>query len=212
MPCLTAIDNLVKVVLTATVTTSNLGAIGANVGDKMTLSIVADSAWIHREIVGQGVLQDGIGPFGVCEEHFKLSFSSGMHAFLTPPAHAAASGPIDKDAVSTGSLGLPLDAPPFWFSLVKARPVLDGAFFSSMADKASAGLPLTIHGASLGAVYKGIFDLAFKRGAIPDVHLSKAFGNYGKDVLNSGNIALTRDWDGNTVLMASFESLTIGPA
>jgi hypothetical protein len=213
MVCSAAWDTLVSVVLTAKVSMSGMSAVHANVGDTMTLSFVADSAWVEREIVGQGIVYDGIGPFGLCDEHFSLSFSSGMHAHLTPPAPVVETGPIDKDAVAEGvSLGLPKGAPPFWFSLLKSRPVLDGAFVSTLADKGSAGVPLSIYGASAAAIYTGIFDIKFKRDTIPAITLKDAFGTYKKDALQSAEIRIARDWASNTVLSATFESLTIGPA
>ena len=78
----TSVDSLVSVVLNARVTTSTLDTVGARVGDALSLSFNVDPKWVHREIVGQGVVEDGIGIFGVCDEHFLLSVSSGFQAKL----------------------------------------------------------------------------------------------------------------------------------
>jgi len=215
MPCTAAYDALVSVVLTAKVSVSTLGTMGAIKGDTMTASFLADPAWVHREIVGQGVVYDGIGPFGVCDESFKLSFSSGLHAHIKPPPPPAPLGaPIPKDAVSTGSLGLPLNAPTYWFSLMKSRPVDDGAFISTLADKALPGVPLVLYGGVPGTDYHGVFDVRFVRNTVPSIKLKDAFGTYtkGSERSGAGSIHISREWGGNIVLSAEFESLTIGSA
>ena len=214
MVCTSSLDALVSVVLTARVTTSTLDTVGAHVGDTLSLSFNVDPTWVHREIVGQGVVEDGIGPFGVCDEHFLLSFSSGLQANLKMPEPAAAgiaAPPVDKDAPSSVSLGLPKDAPPFWFSMMKARPVLDGVFVSTMADKASAGVPLSVQGGSPSAAHTLFTDVRFDRHTFQSVKVLDSFGTYDAKALRpvESTISVTRDWDSNVVLTAEFESLTI---
>ena len=186
MVCTSSVDALVSVVLTARVTTSTLDTVGARKGDTLSLSFNVDPSWVHREIVGQGVVEDGIGIFGVCDEHFLLSVSSGFQAKLkAPEPAAAAAAPVNKDAPSAVTLGLPKDVTnsslptyvPYWFSLLSARPVLDGAFVSSMADKAAAGLPLSVHHGSPSAAHTAFIDVKFDRHTFKSVLSPTRSGN-----------------------------------
>jgi len=207
-----SLDVLVSVVLTAKVTSSTLEHIGARVGDTLSLTFNVDPSWVTRDIKGQGIVQDGIGPFGLCAESFLLSSSSGYAANLVPPAPVDAASPVGKDAVSSSSLGLPPAVSPFWFSLMRARPVLDGFFVSSWADKAAAGVPLDVHGGSSSVTTTAFIDVKFERHTFDSVKLLDSFGSYDKTSLRpvESSIRLARDWESNTVLEAEFVSLTIG--
>ena len=147
----------------------------------MSLSFNVDPKWTVRNIVGQGIVEDGIGPFSVCEDHFLLSFSSGMEALLKPPAPVADTGPVSKDTPTTGTLGLPKNSPPFWFSLMKARPVLDGLFVSTLADKGSAGVPLAVRGH--GAAHTAFIDVRFDRHTFSSIKVGEMVGTYDASTL-----------------------------
>lgn len=96
MVCAPSLDALVSVVLTAKVTTSQYD--GARIGDTLSLSFNVDPKWTVRDIVGQGIVEDGIGPFGVCDEHFLLAFSSGMQVphRAKPCSHVAGAAHLSR--------------------------------------------------------------------------------------------------------------------
>ena len=118
MVCHKALEALVSVVITGKVgfsaVTPMSSTMNVTAGDTMTLSFLIDKSAIVRNVVGQGIVMDGIAPFPVCTEDFKLSFSSGLRVYLGPP-------PVALD----GTVG------DFYFSLMKGRPVNDGAYFST---------------------------------------------------------------------------------
>jgi hypothetical protein len=118
MACAKAISSLVSVTLTGKVSFSALGVDSkavANVtkGESMSISFLIDPEPLFREIEGQGVVYDGIAPYPICSNDFALSLSSVKWPFARlGPA------PVLEDG-TTGS---------FYFSLMKSRPVNDGAW------------------------------------------------------------------------------------
>ena len=54
--------------------------------------------------------------------------------------------------------------------------------------------------------------MRFQRGTIPDLDLTKAYGTYSAEALESSTISISRDFETNVVLTAEFESLTIDAA
>jgi len=202
MACAKAISSLVSVTLTGKVSFSALGVDSkavANVtkGESMSISFLIDPEPLFREIEGQGVVYDGIAPYPICSNDFALSLSSVKWPFARlGPA------PVLEDG-TTGS---------FYFSLMKSRPVNDGAWISMNAVQGSIGVPLALHGVTSTAKYNGVFEVRFERDTLPAKELPAAFGTYTTDGLLWSQLKITRDWDANVVVTATFDSLTIAPA
>ena len=199
MVCHKALEALVSVVITGKVgfsaVTPMSSTMNVTAGDTMTLSFLIDKSAIVRNVVGQGIVMDGIAPFPVCTEDFKLSFSSGLRVYLGPP-------PVALD----GTVG------DFYFSLMKGRPVNDGAYFSTSPDKGSEGVPLLLHGAPEKEVFTGVFELRYKRHSIPSIEFPAAYGTYGQKGLLWSELKLMRDWMGNEIMSAHLETMTLTPA
>ena len=58
----------------------------------------------------------------------------------------------------------------------------------------------------------GLFKLKFAHNTIPSLDIVESFGTYGPSSLVGSTLAITRDFDTNTVLTADLTSLKIGPA
>ena len=167
MVCQGALEALVTVVITGKVGFSALGTdprspmMNVTTGDTMTLSFTVSPQATVREVPLQGIVMDGIAPFEMCTGDFALQFSSGLHFHLGPP-------PVAID----GTVGS------FYFSLMKSRPVLDGAWVSTAPDMGQKGLPLELHGAPPKEIYTGVFELRYDRNTFPSLDIPKSFGTY----------------------------------
>lgn len=167
MVCQGALEALVTVVITGKVGFSALGTdprspmMNVTTGDTMTLSFTVSPQATVREVPLQGIVMDGIAPFEMCTGDFALTFSSGLHFHLGPP-------PVAID----GTVGS------FYYSLMKSRPVLDGAWVSTAPDMGQKGLPLELHGAPPKEIYTGVFELRYDRNTIPSLDIAKSFGTY----------------------------------
>ena len=102
-----------------------------------------------------------------------------------------------------GTLGLPKNSPPFWFSLMKARPVLDGLFVSTLADKGSAGVPLAVRGH--GAAHTAFIDVRFDRHTFSSIKVGEMVGTYDASTLRplDSTIRLVRPCARRTGVAAS---------
>merc|ERR1719453_1062598 len=164
MSCATkALGALVSVLITGKVTESDLP--GVTAGEKMQLSFLVEKEALVRNIVGQGIVTDGIAPYQVCSEDFALTFDNKVHMHL-------------------GDLPMLEDGSPSyaWFSLMEKRVVDDGAWVSMDAVDGSKGVPLAVHGTVVDATgkpattYGGVFDLSFPRGTLESIDISSAVG------------------------------------
>ena len=66
------------------------------------------------------------------------------------------------------------------FSLMRSRPVYDGAWVSTNPADGAEGVPLVLHGdkaAKSNSKHTGVFNLLFERGTIPTTDLKSAAGS-----------------------------------
>merc|ERR1719453_625241 len=191
MSCATkALGALVSVLITGKVTESDMPNV--NVGEKMQLSFIVEKEALVRNIVGQGIVTDGIAPYQVCTDDFALTFDNKVHMHL-------------------GDLPMLEDGSPSyaWFSLMEKRVVDDGAWVSMDAVDGSKGVPLAVHGTVVDATgkpattYGGVFDLSFPRGTIKSLDVSSAVGSsITSGAGKKGTLQVWRGWSANTVLTA----------
>ena len=201
MVCAKAVEGLFSVLITGRVTystiTPNSPTLNVSMGDSMSLSFLADSEAIVRDVPGQGIVTDGIAPYPLCAEDFALTFSSGLKLYLGPP-------PVDL----LGVVGA------FYFSLMKGRPIHDGMFVAGVPDSPTLGVPLQLHGEPYKEKYSGVFKLSYERGTVPDLAAAAAYGTYTTKNLRekASELKIVRDWAQNTILKISLDKVVIGPA
>ena len=215
--CTSGLEALIAVVLTGKVGFSAvepkpINAFNISSGETMSIKFLVEPTATVRYGISDPtiVVHDGAAPYQICGDDFELSFSGGVKK-----VHLGAP-PVDL-------LGV---AGTFSFVLNKARPIHDGAFLAQdavapgavgMQIEDSVGIPLTIHGqAAVGqfrpSKYMGLFKLKFAHNTIPSLDIVESFGTYGPSSLVGSTLAITRDFDTNTVLTADLTSLKIGPA
>lgn len=196
--CWGALDALISVVISGNVSVSTNPH--AKVGDTVTMSFLADPTPTVREIPGQGIIYDGIGPYAVCKDDFSLTVGGSMPTHLGPM-------PVAIDGTPSG----------LWFSLMKGRPVDDGAWVSTNPTDGAVGLPLLVHGAGNSGpktreTYGAVIDLRLKRHTIPSLELEKAIGSYDAGDFVSGSMGIWRAWEANVEIEVEFEQLQISKA
>jgi len=176
---------------------------GVKPGDTLKLSFLAESTPLVREIEEQGIVQDGIAPYKVCDEDFSLKTSSGLSIHLGPM-------PVDPLDGTVSSL---------WFSVQKERPVYDGAWLSTEPVDAKKGIPLTIHplrptGATAAAktTWGGVFSLFFKGKTWPSLSLPADIGTYTAHSVVGSTLEIWKDWDSNVVLSCDFDQMQVSKA
>lgn len=197
MVCGKALETLVAVAITGKVDVSTFVGnknLTINAGDSVSMKFLADPTVMYRFAEGNFVL-DGIGPFPICEEEFKITIGSKLlgHLGVAPLTYE----------------GLPGS---FYFSLMQGRPVRDGAWVSQDPIDPLAGFPLKIHGAGTGSKFGGTFALDYVRHSIPSTDLTSAFGTYGSKGLVKATMDIWNGWAANTVATVKFDSLTIKSA
>lgn len=197
--CSNKMGTLISVVLAGKV--SHSGMPGVQVGDEMTVSFLAETKMLHREVKGQGVVYDGIAPYKVCDDDFEVTFSSGVRGHYLPP-EAPPVAPID--------IGAPETASGMYFSLMKARTVYDGAWVSTTPSNGKIGVPLDMYDAT--SAYGGIFDVSFERHAVPSLDAIKAIGSYDAKIGVKSSLKIWKDWTANFVIGADFDGMTISEA
>ena len=238
--CSNKMGTLISVVLAGKVSQSLMP--GIQVGDEMTVSFLAETTKLHREVVGQGVVYDGIAPYKVCDDDFEVTFSSGVRAHYLPPETPPVA-PID--------IGAPETASGLYFSLMKARTVYDGAWVSSTPSNSQTGVPLDMYDST--SAYGGIFDVScaaagpfptplepswwrsglrpcvahpclqaepspparvarFERHAVPSLDALKAVGSYDASSSVKASLKIWKDWTANFVIKADFDGMTIAKA
>jgi len=197
--CSSKLGPLVSVLISGTVRESQMP--GVKAGEEVKVSFLAESTAIVRNIVGQGIVYDGISPYKVCQEDFSVSFSSGFTGhFLKPPPP----GPL---AVS-GTQGVPPGG--LWFALMKERVIYDGAWVSTESSDGTVGVPLDMHDSL--ATYGGVFNVELDRFALPSQKITEAVGTYDKSVLVKADLNIWKDWAANYVIKADFDKMTIAEA
>eukprot|EP00327_Prymnesium_parvum_P010542 CAMPEP_0184378074 /NCGR_PEP_ID=MMETSP0007-20130409/2776_1 /TAXON_ID=97485 /ORGANISM="Prymnesium parvum, Strain Texoma1" /LENGTH=190 /DNA_ID=CAMNT_0026722207 /DNA_START=60 /DNA_END=632 /DNA_ORIENTATION=- len=183
---------LLRVAITGKLSHSQLKNV--TVGEEVSMSFLVDPKMITRMLEGHYVM-DGIGPYAVCAEDFKLKFEGGAHMHLGAPP---APGPPDWTA------------PQLLFGLVKQRPVYDGAFVSYSPDGVT-DVPLEVHGTytdGAPAKYFGRFGLSTAAYTFPSLKITDSKGSYTPHGATH-TFTVWRDWEANTVLAWEVTDVTI---
>lgn len=196
MVCTDAIGTLFRVMIAGKVGHSNLKNI--TTGTDVTMSFLVDPTQEVRIIENHPVL-DGFAPYPVCTEDFSLKFGGVKYMYLgEPPAPATPEAP---------------PATTLFFSLMKSRPIYDGATISYAPD-AVGDVPLGVHGTWTGGVkaeYNGRFGLLSEQFTFPSLNLADAVGTYAPTGPKH-TFKIWRDWAANVVLSWEIKSLTISKA
>ena len=130
---------------------------GVHDGSTVSIEFLAEPQGLVRDIVGQGVVYDGISPYKICPQDFEIKFSTGVKGrFLPPPAEPEVSKDTKQSHHVTGAL---------WMSIMRGRSVYDGVFVSLDPSDPNQGLPIDMHDPS--SKYGGVLDLTFKRWSLP---------------------------------------------
>ena len=57
---------------------------GVHNGSTVNIQFLAEPQGLIRDIVGQGVVYDGISPYKICPEDFDVKFSTGVKGRFIP--------------------------------------------------------------------------------------------------------------------------------
>jgi len=216
---------LMSVVISGLVKSSKMP--GVHNGSTVNIQFLAEPQGLIRDIVGQGVVYDGISPYKICPEDFDVKFSTGVKGRFIPEKKGLWEKkepvwpPVTKDTPQG-----PLVTGALWMSILRGRSVYDGAFVSMDPADPRVGLPLDMHDAS--SKYGAFFDVTFKRWSMPfqgATHdgkgrdtLKAAEGVYDQSIVIRSTMKIWKDWPGNIAIEIDFtrmsiaESPTIEPA
>merc|ERR1719162_2425807 len=89
---------LMNVVISGLVKSSQMP--GVHNGSKVSIQFLAEPQGLIRDIVGQGVVYDGISPYKICPEDFDVKFSTGVKGRFIPPKEPKEklpTEPVSKD-------------------------------------------------------------------------------------------------------------------
>jgi len=207
---------LMNVVISGLVKSSQMP--GVHNGSKVSIQFLAEPQGLIRDIVGQGVVYDGISPYKICPEDFDVKFSTGVKGRFIPPKEPKEKLPTEP--VSKDTPQGPLVTGALWMSILRGRSVYDGAFVSMDPADPRVGLPLDMHDAS--SKYGAFFDVTFKRWSLPFQgashdgkgrdSLKAAVGSFDQSIVVRSTMKIWKDWPANTVIEIDFARLSVAEA
>ena len=112
---------------------------GVHNNSTASVQFVAEPQGLIRDIVGQGVVYDGISPYKICPDGFNVEFSTGVKGHFIPPKEWTGR-PVEFVDTPQG----PRVTGALWMSILRGRSVYDGAFVSMDPADPRVGLPIDI--------------------------------------------------------------------